>query len=417
MKARDGAAGDGHEQQRHDRRRAGRHVLVEGRGHHGGVHQEDGGIQHQQTHEELQAVDVVTRLQQHPHRQQRSHGRVDEQQDDPPCIGGQAHHVLGQTQREDRAQIDEQIERHHTDQRHPEQVQLVAVDALADDEGHHQRAPDRQHRRRRLDHHLRDDHTEHGVDHQQQQEDHHHEQAAGAAIDHPPGNGADRQPPVAHTGPHRRHVMHASNEDGAAHHPDKGRQPAPDDRNGRPDDGRRPRHRGEVVPPEHVLVGRHIVDAVLHGMRGRLVVRVELEDLLRNEARIDKITGCHEGKAGDQQGDCAHGASFVSAVGAIGTGCLKTACVARPQGAHHDIVQFCQTFIPVCTGPPRGLHPAHAAAVTSGKTLCGIRHKSPADADVSQRGVGQGHSARKPGPFCQAFPSPSARACRHISSH
>ena len=147
--------------------------------------------------------------------------------------------------------------------------------------------------------------------------------------------------------------MHAGNEDGAAHHPDEGRQPAPDDRNGRPDDRRRPRHRSEVVPPEHVLVGRHIVDAVLHGMRWRLVVRVELEDLLRNEARIDEITGCHEGKAGDQQGDCAHGASFVSAVGAIGTGCLKTACVARPQGALHDIVQFCQTFIPVCTGAPK----------------------------------------------------------------
>ena len=107
------------------------------------------------------------------------------------------------------------------------------------------------------------------------------------------------------------------------------------------------------MTPEHVLVGRHIVDAILHGMRWRLVVRVELEDLLRNEARIDEIAGCHEGKAGDQQGDCAHGASFVSAVGAIGTGCLKTACVARPQGAPHDIVQFCQTFIPVCTGPPR----------------------------------------------------------------
>ena len=144
-------------------------------------------------------------------------------------------------------------------------------------------------------HHLRDDHAEHGIDHQQQQEDHHHEQAARAAIDHPPSNGADRQPPVAHTGPHRRHVMHAGNEDGAAHHPDEGRQPAPDDRNGRPDDGCRPRHRSEVVPPEHVLVGRHIVDAVLHGMRWRLVVRVELEDLLRNEARIDEITGCHEG--------------------------------------------------------------------------------------------------------------------------
>ena len=78
MEAGDSAAGDGDKEQREDARGAVRHVIAQRRCGQRRAGNEEGSVQNGQAHKELEAVDVVARLQQHPHRQQRSDEGVDE---------------------------------------------------------------------------------------------------------------------------------------------------------------------------------------------------------------------------------------------------------------------------------------------------------------------------------------------------
>ena len=73
--------------------------------------------------------------------------------------------------------------------------------------------------------------------------------------------------------PQRTQIVHAGKEDGAEGDPEKRRDPAPDDGYGRTDDGRGARHGSEVVAPQDVFIGGHIVDAVFHGVGRGGVVR------------------------------------------------------------------------------------------------------------------------------------------------
>ena len=98
----------------------------------------------------------------------------------------------------------------------------------------------------------------------------------------------------------------APGEDRPDHHPEEGRQPAPDDGDRRSHDRRRPGHRGEVVPEQHVLVRRHVVDPVMELVRRRHEVGIELEHLPGDEARVDEDSGQKGQQAHHQQDDRAH---------------------------------------------------------------------------------------------------------------
>ena len=66
MEAGDGAASDGDKQKRQQGRRAGRNVTVDHRRDNLGVAQQDSTVKQDQPDEQLQAVDVVAGLQEHP---------------------------------------------------------------------------------------------------------------------------------------------------------------------------------------------------------------------------------------------------------------------------------------------------------------------------------------------------------------
>ena len=87
MEAGNGATGNGDEQQRNHGGCSCWYVDVDHRRNHGGVGNQHGAIQGGQADKQLQAVDVVTGLQQHPHRQQGSDSGVNKQNDDPGGTG------------------------------------------------------------------------------------------------------------------------------------------------------------------------------------------------------------------------------------------------------------------------------------------------------------------------------------------
>ena len=300
------AAGDGHEQQRQHRGGALGDAEVDHRRDNRGAGDDHRAVQQNQTDEQLQAVDVVAGLQQHPHRQQRGDRRVTEQNQNPHGVGRQAGGAFRQGHRHRGADVDQRVQSHHADHRDQAQADLAAVDQLPDHQGHGDGAPHRHHGAGVVDQQLGDHHPEHRVDHQQHQEDDDHEHAARAPADHFAGERAHRLGPVAHARPDRAAVVHAGEEDGPQHHPEKGGQPAPDHRDGGPDDGRRAGHRGEMVAPEHKAIGGHEVDPVLELVGRGAEIRIKLVNFLRDKAGVDKVAGGHAAEAQNQKQNRAH---------------------------------------------------------------------------------------------------------------
>src|SRR5699024_3575867 len=177
VEAGDGSAGDGDEQQRNHAGRALGQVRVDGRGDDFGLDRgEERGGEHRteeedEADEQLDAVDVVPRLQQHPHRQQRSDGTVDEECDDPEGRGAHAQERLGQDDGNAVAEDDEPVQEHDSDDGDGNQRNAQTVDAEPDEQRHDDRAPGRDDRGRRADEQVLDDDREGGDDHEQQQED------------------------------------------------------------------------------------------------------------------------------------------------------------------------------------------------------------------------------------------------------
>ena len=309
MEAGDRAAGDGHEQQRHQAGGALGDVAVDrGRGQVGRREQR-GAVEQAQADEELHAVDVVARLQQHPDRQQRGDAGVHEQRDDPE---GRRRHPEGGGGQLDRVRVAEQdqgVEGCDADDRGEQQVHPPAVDHLPDDQGHEDGSPSGDHRAGGRDQQVLDDDGEGRDHHEQQQEDHDEEQVAPARPDVAPREHPHRAAAVAGGGPQRAHVVHAGEEDGAERDPEERREPAPDHRDGRPDDRGGTGDRGEVVAPQHELVGRHEVDAVVHLVRRCRVGRVEPVDPLAEELRVEQVAARQHGEPDEQQPQRRHGSA------------------------------------------------------------------------------------------------------------
>src|SRR5699024_1909778 len=83
MESRNRAAGDGYEQQWEHAWGAGGDILAQRRGNDVWAREKERCVKNAKANKQLQAIDVVTWLEQHPHRKQRSEESVDEQDDDP----------------------------------------------------------------------------------------------------------------------------------------------------------------------------------------------------------------------------------------------------------------------------------------------------------------------------------------------
>ena len=271
MEAGDCATRDGDKQQREDAGGAVRDGLAKRGCRNFRANHQEGAVEDDQANEELQAVDVVARLQQYPHGQKRGDECVGEQEDDPPAASRDTQHFLRQGERHAVTQDHQAVERGNAHDGYQRQVPLEAVDGLADQQRHHDRTPGWDNGGRGGDQQVRNHHGERGIHHEQQQEDDNQEQVAAARADVAAGQGADGLAAVALGGPQRPQIMHPRKEHRAKGHPQKRRHPAPNHGNGWADNRRRTRNGGEVVAPQHVFVGGHEVHAVFHGVGGRFV--------------------------------------------------------------------------------------------------------------------------------------------------
>ena len=104
--------------------------------------------------------------------------------------------------------------------------------------------------------------------------------------------------------PDRTEIVDPGKEDRAEDHPEKRREPAPDDRDSRTDDGSGPGNRREVVAPQHEAIRRDVVDVVPHRMGRGLEVRVELIDFLRDELRVEAVSK-EDGRDANDGEDCS----------------------------------------------------------------------------------------------------------------
>ena len=329
MEAADRAAGDRDEEERQPTRRVGGQFRVHRGRHDLRVHHEHGEADDPERDEQLVSVHVVARLQEQPHGEDRGDEGVGEEDRDPShappicrCrfsrrgriasrrgelrLGRAEADEVGQREGHVLPEPDEHVQRRQRAQRRNEDPRPRAVDEEPDDERDDERAPHRNHGAGVRHEQVRDDHGEDRVHHQEQEEDDEEEENPCALAEDGFRQRPDRPSLVAGRDPQGAEVVHRPGEDRPEHNPQEGGQPAPDDGDRGSHDGRRSRHRREVVSEEHMLVRGHVVDAVLELVRGRDEVGVELEDLAGDEARVDEDSGQERRETNHQQDDRAH---------------------------------------------------------------------------------------------------------------
>ncbi|MNS64272.1 hypothetical protein D3C72_973930 [compost metagenome] len=297
MEARHGAASDGDEQEREQVARPHRagavHELGQrghlqlGRHHHDADRQADDGADLQEGRQ------VVARGQQQPHGQ---HGRDEAVDDQDP---GQALAVEVEHRADDRmrghvlAEGDGRHQAHEADDR--DLADLARADVAqvhAHEErdgnggGHREGAP------RRMRQRLHHDQRQHG-------QDDHHDHEGAEQRDHARNLAqlglhqvAQRTAVAASRDEQDREILHRAGEHHAGQDPQHAGQIAHLRGQHRADQRTRAGDGGEVVAEQHVLVGGHVVQAVVVLPCRRHARRVQLEHLARDEAAV--ITVCDQ---------------------------------------------------------------------------------------------------------------------------
>src|SRR5699024_307788 len=222
---------------------------------------------------QLRAFNGVTWLKQHPHWQQRCAERVDEQDDDPDTCGWDTQDGLRQGDWVPIANEHQGVQRDHANNGNQRQVPLQTVDSLANAQGDGDSAPGWDDRRWGGNQQPGDNHTECCVHHEQQQEDDHEEEHAATLADVAPGQKSNGLAAVTLGCPEHAHVMHTGGEDRTDGYPEECWEPAPDNRDGRANNGCCTCNGGEVVSPQDVLVSRNKVHAIFHGVGWSFVAR------------------------------------------------------------------------------------------------------------------------------------------------
>ena len=280
MEAGAGAAGDRDEQDREHRvpeirsRRAIRQYFRKRRILHGITAEDDADAGSQQRRIQEVTAQRAARLQQQPHRHHAGDQAIYEDQQAPDLLlGGQA------VKRQHDRNIGTSPDR-HADQRQEDRHRQVFGQSAEPHQATHDQRQDQIHDRRGsnatasddiavFQNHFADERAggyvgERYDDIDQSDPDENHEQEPGPTRHVDPDDFRDGTGLVPDGGDQRAHVVHAADEDAAQHNPDKCRNPTEHDaRQNRPVDRAGRGDRGEVLPQQHALLGRNIVQSVV----------------------------------------------------------------------------------------------------------------------------------------------------------
>ena len=224
-------------QQRHDRRRPRRDVGIDRRRDYGRSGDEDRAVQDAEADEELDAVDVVARLQQQPDRQHRRHRGVGEQDQDP-LRGRRDAGRLCQRHREQLAQVDDRVEDDRPHHRRPGDPDAHLVEQDADADRHDDGGPGWYDARRRVDELVGDRDREDRVHHQQRKKTTIMNRLRARWLTTSPVSEPTDSALLRTLAQMAPKVVHAGEEHRADDHPEESRQPAPHDGDARADDRR-----------------------------------------------------------------------------------------------------------------------------------------------------------------------------------
>ena len=307
------AAGDGHEEDRPERRvhargddplgvEAGEGREVAEAGHR----EEDPHDRTQDADEDQPERDVVDRLGELPDREDGA--QIAEGQDhDPPEEHGPLHRAVRRGEEDEgvfaavdgvhdrlegaqRPQPDTEDGDPHTDHGGDYEVFSPFVGHLArQDAG--QGEDDEPERHLGIREEPGRDGSEGAHDQEQVEVEEGEEDRPGARRDELVAQTAHGQAIVAHGHDGRGVVLHPADEEHAQDQPEDGRQPAPLDGHDGPDDGPERRDGFELVAEQHARAGRHEIHAVVVHLGRRGLVRIGLQDGSIDAARVKLVAG------------------------------------------------------------------------------------------------------------------------------
>ena len=113
--------------------------------------------------------------------------------------------------------------------------------------------------------------------------------------------------PVAKAHDERAEIMHRPDEDRPQEHPQQSWQPAPKNRDCRPDNRPSARNAGKVVPEDDFFTRRHEIDIVAQLPAGNFRRGVELKDAPRQPPPVGMVGDDETDKRADGDQECKHG--------------------------------------------------------------------------------------------------------------
>jgi len=233
-------------------------------------------------------VNKVTGLQEQPDRKYRGDGTVGQQHEGPENDDVREWPGEFKTRNQGRdingpvigAQINRCVDNCQGNQRGNEQFRVLFVDHQADDNGDGHGDPDGDHRFRIERKNDGDDQSENRKDDSQSQQQNQQKQDAGTWCDKPAGNFADGLSAIAQRDDQRAEIVDGTDENRTHQNPDERGQPAPEDSDGRTDDGAGSGDAGEVVAEDDFLFGRYKINIIPQLFTGNFRVAIDVKDFL-----------------------------------------------------------------------------------------------------------------------------------------
>ena len=335
VEAADGTAGDRDEQEGDDWRRVGRMEIEQG-GHErerlprGGADRRaaEAGRGDESEHDqsearhELEAIDVVPRLEQHPHRQHARHVAVGQEHGHPGPHGPGRYGGVEPLDRRPQAAagpLEARATRAEPDggehdgkggEARPEQSLAGPMHLDPDPDGDRDLKKHRQRRFGKLHEHAGDHPAEDREHHPEREEEEHEKQEPNPAVEQPAGDLSYRHAPVAKAHHERGHVVHGADKDRAQEHPDHGRPPAPHDRERRPHDRPGAGDAREVVAEHDRRRRGHVVDVVAEFHARHRRVRAEPEHHPSEPVAVGEIGADEQGDRREDEEQDLHGGNL-----------------------------------------------------------------------------------------------------------
>ena len=195
---------------------------------------------------------------------------------------------------------------------------------------------------------LHHDQAQHRQDYDHDGEDADHGDRARRGTQFHLDHFAERFSVAAHGSEQHDEILHCAGKHHADQNPQRAGEEAHLRRQDRTDERAGAGDRGEMMTVKHVLVGRHVIHAVVMALGRRHAGVVEPEHLVRDELAVEPVGDEVDAERGGHQPHCAY--VFAATQGERGKGKCADDSDQRPQGNGHELVHDSPPLMPARWG-------------------------------------------------------------------